>query len=919
MSTPTPSTTGPATPAWHTLPAEETLPLLESSESGLTSDEARRRLDQYGPNQIRRKGKDSVLTLLWRQINNPLIWVLLGSGTLAVGLGKMTDGLVVLSVVVINAIIGFIQEYKAGQAIEALSDMVPQNATVTRDGRMLTVPAAELVPGDLVQVAAGDSVPADMRLLAVKNLQVEEAALTGESVPVEKKLAPVDGSAILGDRTCMVYSGTLVTSGTATAAVTGTGMRTELGRISDMLESAVDLDTPLTKKLGEIGKYITIGVIAVSAVILTVGVYRALGEGIALAPALKETLIFAIALAVGAIPEGLPAVVTIALAIGVQRMARRNAIIRKLPAVETLGSTTVICSDKTGTLTCNEMTVTELWTPQTSARVSGIGYAPEGEFSVNGARVDHLPEPLGELVAAAALCNDAALNRENGEWTITGDPTEAALLVASAKAGQNLDALKAERPRLDAIPFASEHQYMATLHGGPERTVLLKGAPEVVVGRCQLADEAEHQRIIDAMHQLGERGMRVLAVASRPFDGATDDLTEAEVAGGCTFLGLIGMIDPPRTEAVKAIAACHRAGIVVKMITGDHRTTALAIGRDLNLAGEGGAVTGVELATMDDERLVATTRTTNIFARVAPEHKLRLVKALQGENHVVAMTGDGVNDAPSLKQSNIGVAMGITGTAVSQESADIVLADDNFASISAAVEEGRRVYDNLIKSLAFLLPTNLGLALILIYGIMFFPFDPVSKVLLLPMLPTQLLWINLVAAVALALPLAFEVKEPDIMDRPPRRPDAPLFNTFVVFRVVLVSILMTAGTIVLFTMAYNQALADGVREALALSRAQTIAVTFVIFFQVFYMIHCRSLKDNLAKIGFFSNPTVFWGIGVILALQALFVYLPIMQRIFRTAPLGLQDLGLTALAAFVIVPVITVEKWVRSRLGARRG
>ncbi len=919
MTSPTTSTTEPATPAWHTLPGEEALPLLESSESGLTSDEAKRRLDQYGPNQIRRKGTDSILTLLWRQINNPLIWVLLGSGTLAVALGKMTDGLVVLSVVVINAIIGFLQEYKAGQAIEALSDMVPQNATVTRDGKNLTVPAAELVPGDLVQLAAGDSVPADMRLLAVKNLQVEEAALTGESVPVEKRTGPVEESAVLGDRTCMVYSGTLVTSGTATAAVVGTGMRTELGRISDMLESAVDLDTPLTKKLAEIGKYITIGVIAVSAVILTVGVYRALGEGIALAPALKETLIFAIALAVGAIPEGLPAVVTIALAIGVQRMARRNAIIRKLPAVETLGSTTVICSDKTGTLTCNEMTVTELWTPQSAARVSGIGYAPEGEFSVEGVRVNHLPEPLGELVAAAALCNDAALNRENGEWTITGDPTEAALLVASAKAGQDLDALKNERPRLDAIPFASENQYMATLHGGPERTVLLKGAPEVVVGRCHLTNEAEHERIIDAMHQLGERGMRVLAVASRPYGGATDDLSEADVAEGCTFLGLIGMIDPPRTEAVQAIEACHRAGIVVKMITGDHRTTALAIGRDLNLADEGGAVTGVELAAMDDGTLVETVRTTNIFARVAPEHKLRLVKALQGENHVVAMTGDGVNDAPSLKQANIGVAMGITGTAVSQESADIVLADDNFASISAAVEEGRRVYDNLIKSLAFLLPTNLGLALILIYGIMFFPFDPVSKVLLLPMLPTQLLWINLVAAVALALPLAFEVKEPDIMDRPPRRPDAPLFNTFVVFRVVLVSILMTAGTIILFTMAYNEPLAEGVRRAGPLARAQTIAVTFVIFFQVFYMIHCRSLKDNLAKIGFFSNPTVFWGIGVILALQALFVYLPIMQRIFRTAPLGLQDLGLTALAAFVIVPVITVEKWVRSRLGARRG
>ncbi|MDX9835911.1 MAG: HAD-IC family P-type ATPase, partial [Desulfobulbus sp.] len=842
------------------------LPLLESGASGLSDDEARQRLDQYGPNQIRRKGKDSVLTLLWRQINNPLIWVLLGSGSLAVGLGKMTDGLVVLSVVVINGIIGFIQEYKAGQAIEALSEMVPQNATVTRNGRNLTLPAVELVPGDVVQLAAGDSVPADMRLLNLKNLQVEEAALTGESVPAEKNIAPVDEAAILGDRTCMAYSGTLVTSGTATAVVTGTGMRTELGRISDMIEGAVDLDTPLTKKLAEIGTYITIGVIAISAVILTVGVYRALEQGIALGPALKDTLIFAIALAVGAIPEGLPAVVTIALAIGVQRMARRNAIIRKLPAVETLGSTTVICTDKTGTLTCNEMTVTELWTPLTSAQVSGVGYAPEGGFTVNGQPVEHLPEALSTLVRAAALCNDAALNKEGDKWAISGDPTEAALLVVAAKDGQDLDALKAERPRLDTIPFASEHQYMATLHGGKERTVLLKGAPEVVVQRCRLTNEHEHT--IQAMHQLGEKGMRVLAVAGRSQAAdESDDLTVETVGNNFTFLGLIGMIDPPRSEAVTAIAACHRAGIVVKMITGDHRTTALAIGQDLNLAGKGGAVTGVELAAMDDAELAAIIRTTNIFARVAPEHKLRLVKALQSDNQIVAMTGDGVNDAPSLKQANIGMAMGITGTAVSKESANIVLADDNFASISAAVEEGRRVYDNLIKSLVFLLPTNLGLALILIYGIMFFPFDPVSKVLLLPMLPTQLLWINLVAAVALALPLAFEVKEPDIMDRPPRRPDAPLFNTFVVFRVVLVSLLMTAGTIVLFSMAYNQALAAAVGEALALARAQTIAVTFVIFFQVFYLIHCRSLKDSLLKIGFFSNPTVFWGIGAILALQ----------------------------------------------------
>lgn len=908
----------PAASPWHTLSPEAAFRELASSEAGLSQEEAQARLQIHGPNQIKRKPKDSVLQLLWRQINNPLIWVLLGSGTLAVVLGKMTDGLVVLSVVVINAIIGFIQEFKAGRAIEALSDMVPQNATVIREGRNVTVPAIDLVPGDVVLLAAGDSVPADMRLVSLKNLQVEEAALTGESVPVEKTLVPVDKDAVLGDRTCMVYSGTLVTAGTATAVVAATGMGTELGRISDMLESAVDLDTPLTKKLAEVSTWITIGIVAVSVVILAVGVKRALDIAIPLGAALKETLIFAIALAVGAIPEGLPAVVTIALAIGVQRMARRNAIIRRLPAVETLGSTTVICSDKTGTLTCNEMTVTELMTPAATCRISGIGYDPVGSFTMDGQAVARLPEDLRDLLVKSVLCNDATLHHDNGQWSITGDPTEAALLVAAAKAGLTADEVNNRFPRLDAIPFASENQYMATLHGGETRTIVLKGAPEVVFKRClQATDESLHQHIAAEMNRMGENGMRVLALAAKNWDGG-DDLDEGAVSDGFTFLGLVGMIDPPREEAIEAITACHRAGITVKMITGDHRTTALAIGTDLKLAAGGRAVTGVELAAMEDEALNESVRTTNIFARVAPEHKLRLVKALQADNHIVAMTGDGVNDAPSLKQSNIGVAMGITGTAVSKESADIVLADDNFASISAAVEEGRRVYDNLIKSLAFLLPTNLGLALILIYGIIFFPFDPVTKVLLLPMLPTQLLWINLVAAVALALPLAFEVKEPDIMNRPPRRPEAPLFNTFVVFRVVAVSVLMTAGTIILFNMEYQQQLAGGVAESLALAKAQTIAVTFVIFFQIFYMIHCRSLKDNILKIGLFSNATVFWGIGVVLVLQALFVYLPLLQRVFKTAPLSLTDLGITLAASFVIFPLISLEKWVRSLARGRR-
>jgi len=905
--------------AWHAMDAATVFRALASDEAGLSPEQARERLRIHGPNQIKRKPQEGVLQLLWRQINNPLIWVLLGSGMLAVILGKMTDGLVVLAVVLINAVIGFIQEFKAGRAIEALSGMVPQNATVIRGGRSSMVPAIELVPGDVVLLAAGDSVPADMRLITLKNLQVEEAALTGESVPVEKRIESVAAEAVLGDRTSMVYSSTLVTAGTATAVVTGTGMATELGRISDMLASAVDLDTPLTKKLAEVSTWITIGIVLVSVVILAVGVKRALDMAIPLGAALKETLIFAIALAVGAIPEGLPAVVTIALAIGVQRMARRNAIIRRLPAVETLGSTTVICSDKTGTLTCNEMTVTELVTLQHRCRVSGSGYDPVGSFVINGRTADHLPEDLRDLLVKSILCNDATLGHDHGQWTITGDPTEAALLVAAAKAGLTAEAVQGQFPRIDAIPFASENQYMATLHDGEHRIVVLKGAPEEVCKRClEAGDEVVHQRIVAEMHRMGGDGMRVLALAMKLGEGEVGELSPEAVADGFRFLGLIGMIDPPRAEAIEAIAACHRAGIVVKMITGDHRTTALAIGTALELAANGQAVTGVELATMAEEALRETARATNIFARVAPEHKLRLVQALQADNHVVAMTGDGVNDAPSLKQANIGVAMGITGTAVSKESADIVLADDNFASIGAAVEEGRRVYDNLIKSLAFLLPTNLGLALILIYGIMFFPFDPVTKVLLLPMLPTQLLWINLVAAVALALPLAFEVKEPNIMRRPPRRPDAPLFNSFVVFRVVAVSLLMTGGTIALFTMEYRQALAAGIAATVALAKAQTIAVTFVIFFQIFYMIHCRSLKDNILKIGLFSNPTVFWGIGVVLALQALFVYLPLLQKVFHTASLSLADLGLTVVASFAIFPIISLEKGVRSLAGRRR-
>lgn len=897
---------------WHAIDYKEVLENFESSLQGLELEEVNKRRQKYGLNELKRKNKDGILKVLWRQINNPLIWVLIGSSTLATALGKITDGMVVLAVVVVNSIIGFIQEYKAGKAIEALSNMVPENAMVIRNGNIITIPVSEIVPGDIVQVAAGDRIPADMRIIQQKNLQVEEAALTGESVPSQKTTEAVTPDAVIGDRKCMVFSGTLVVSGTATAVVVKTGMDTELGKISDMLNETVDLETPLTKKLGVIGKYLTIGIVAITAIIMVIGTYRALGQGLLLFDALKESLIFAIALAVGAIPEGLPAVVTIALAIGVQRMAKRNAIIRKLPAVETLGSTTVICSDKTGTLTRNEMTVSELWNYNHSIQVTGVGYHKAGVFKQNNAELAALPEDMLLLLKKAVLCSDANVVYRANEYSISGDPTEVALVVAAEKAGISIDGLRQEIPRKDVLPFDSEKQYMATLNDN----IILKGAPEVVLKRCSThicGITLDMQKVISQIELLGSKGMRVLAIAQKT-QSKSDEISVDDVENGFEFIGLIGMIDPPRNEAIEAIKACHNAGITVKMITGDHHATARAIGMELNLSANGAVVTGVDLSKMSDAELDKTIQTTNIYARVAPEHKLRLVKALQNNNEVVAMTGDGVNDAPSLKQSNVGVAMGITGTSVSKESADIVLADDNFSSIAAAVEEGRRVYDNLLKSLAFLLPTNLGLAFILIYGIMFFPFNPITKELLLPMLPVQLLWINLVAAIALALPLAFEVKEPNVMNRPPRKPDEALFNGFVTFRVFFVSILMTVVTIVLFNWEYAYSLKTGMAQTDALARSQSIAVTFIIFFQIFYLINCRSLKDSVFKIGLFSNGFIFLGIGSIMLLQAMFLYTPFMQKVFGTASLDGKGLFISFVAGSLIFVVISIEKWILREL-----
>ncbi len=923
-----------AASAWHAREAADAIRELRTRAEGLGAAEAAERLRSHGPNVIPRGKRDTALDLLWRQINNPLIWVLIASAAVAMAVdptGGVKNGLVILAVVVLNTIIGFVQEFKAGKAIEALSRMVPENASVLREGRKITVPATELVPGDIVLLASGDKVPADLRLIQLRNLQVEEAALTGESVPTEKRLAPVASAAGIGDRACMVYGGTLVTYGTGTAVVVETGARTELGRISTLLKETTDLETPLTRALANIGWMITIAIVVIALAMLAFGTWRTMAEtGAQWIPALRETVIFAIALAVGAIPEGLPAIVTIALAIGVQRMAARRAVVRKLPAVETLGSTTVICSDKTGTLTRNEMTVQEIWTPASGAvAVTGVGYEPKGRLQ-RGAAAVLPPAEVAELLLAGALCNDASIENLEGHWKVHGDPTEGALVVAAEKIGIDAGKARERHRRLDAIPFESENQFMATLHAQDGGRIVMKGAPEAVLKRCGDAAGAplDPAAVLREVETLAAKGMRVLAFAAKPARGASG-IEMRDVGGGFVLLGLQGMIDPPRPEAIAAIAQCHRAGITVKMITGDHRTTAQAIAGEIGILPADPraprALDGAQLAAMSERQLHEAAQSCNVFARVAPEQKLKLVRALQARDQVVAMTGDGVNDAPALKQANIGVAMGITGTSVAKESAAIVLADDNFASIAAAVEEGRRVYDNLIKSLAFVLPTNLGLALILMWAVAFFPFDEVTRVLdgatvtvrelLLPMSPAQLLWINLVAAVALALPLAFEAKEPDVMRRPPRDPQAPVLSGFVVMRTFVVALLMTAGAVGLFLYEYGAAGGSG---AEALAKAQTMAVTTVVMFQIFYMLNCRSLRDSILRIGLFSNPTVFAGIAAILVLQALFVYAPFMHAIFDSAPLSAGDILASVLVGAVILPVVGAEKWLRRRGAAAK-
>lgn len=885
---------------WHSLPVEEVLNRVASRSQGLTAEEVERRLAEYGPNRLRPPSRRGPLLRFLAQFHNVLIYVLLVASFVTALLGHWVDSGVILGVVVVSALMGFIQEGRAEKALEGIRRMLTLSATVLRDGRPSVVPAESLVPGDIVVLQSGDKIPADMRLIQVKNLQTQEAALTGESVAVEKSTRPVSEDAVIGDRTCMAYSGTLVAYGQGTGVVVATGDQTELGRISSMLAEVEQLTTPLLRQIAVFGHWLTVVIIAAAAITFAFGILLR-------DYSISEMFLAAISLAVAAIPEGLPAIMTITLAIGVQRMARRHAIIRRLPAVETLGSVTVICSDKTGTLTRNEQTVHTIATAQHLFEVSGSGYDPKGEFSRNGDTVTPANQPdLCATLRAAMLCNDAILHQADGEWRLDGDPIEGALLVAGLKAGLDPDAEKQAFPRIDLLPFASEQRFMATLHRDPvgQGVIYVKGAPERVLEMCryQLFD-GENQRLdLEEWHRCTEdmaaQGQRVLAVAFKATSAEHHELDLRDVEGDLTLLGLFGLIDPPRPEAITAIARCQSAGIRIKMITGDHALTARAIGKQLGLIDNGGVTTGRALDDLDEDDLRRVAMETDIFARTSPEHKLRLVQALQANGQVVAMTGDGVNDAPALRRADVGVAMGIKGTEVSKEAAEIVLADDNFASIAHAVEEGRTVYDNLRKALLFILPTNGGETLTLIAAIL------LGRTL--PITPVQILWVNMITAVTLALALAFEPSEGDVMRRPPRAPKAPLLSPLLLWRIGFVSLIIVAGTFGLFLWERAQG-AD-------IETARTMAVNTLVMFEVFYLLNARYfLAPAYTREGLSGNRYVLLAIALVLIFQGLFTHLSFMQHLFGTSPIDAAAWGRILATAASVFVLVELEKFLLRR------
>lgn len=890
----------PTLPLWHTLTdAESVRALATDARHGLSSDEVAKRLAHYGPNSLQVSRRRGPWLRLAMQFHNPLIYVLLGAGVVTFALRDYVDAGVIAGVVLINALIGFVQEGKAEKALDAVRAMLASRATVLRDGERQEIDAAGLVPGDIVLLESGARVPADLRLLQVKNVRINEAALTGESVPVEKTGDAVIAEAGIGDRACMAYSGTVVSFGQAHGVVVATGALSEIGRISTLVSDVQTLVTPLTRRLDQFASQITLFILGAGLVTFLFG-YFVRGMPV------LDIFLAVVGLTVAAIPEGLPAIVTIVLAIGTRVMARENAIVRRLPAVETLGSVTVICSDKTGTLTKNEMTAVQVMLPQRTLAVTGVGYAPDGGFHDDGVDVTAMQDAaLQALTHCALLCNDAQLRHDpaNG-WQLVGDPTEGALLTLAYKTGLTASDL-ADTPRLDEIPFESEHRFMATLHHdhAGHAFALLKGAPERLLSLCTF-DTAEpelHAAWLTRMEEAARAGQRVLALARCEMPAGTTALSMADITQRFRLLGMVGLIDPPREEAIEAIGQCQRAGVRVKMITGDHAITAAAIGRQLGLNARH-ALTGEDVAQLDDLALQRVARETDVFARAAPEHKLRLVAALQAQGELVAMTGDGVNDAPALKAANIGIAMGNKGTDAAREAADLVLTDDNFATIARAVREGRVVFDNIKKSLLFILPTSVGEAGVILLAV----FAGVP----LPVTAGQILWVNMITAVTLSLALAFEPAEKGVMHRPPRPPAEPLITRVLGARIAYVSVLMVAVTFFVF----EWEMARGS----SLEVARTAAVNMLVLGELVYLFNVRHFTAHAFNWDILTgNRVALWMCALLISFQLLLTYAPPMQAVFQTAALDAQSWTVIVGLGLLKFLAVELEKTVLRRLGIK--
>ncbi|RPI46303.1 MAG: cation-transporting P-type ATPase [Betaproteobacteria bacterium] len=891
---------------WHDRPPEHALELLRSSSAGLSEKEATARIATYGANRLPEPPRRSAFMRFLLQFHNILIYVLIAAAIVTALLDHLADTAVILAVVVVNAIIGFIQEGKAEKAMDAIRHMLAPHASVLRDGERRTIDGDQLVPGDIVLLDAGDKVPADLRLLRAHGLQIQEAILTGESLPVEKRVQAVKPDVPLGDRACMAYSGTLVAGGQARGVVVATGAATEIGRISGLLSSVEELTTPLLKQMNTFARWLTVLILLVGALLLVYGHF------VRHFP-FADMFMVVVGLSVAAIPEGLPAVLTITLAIGVHAMARRNAIVRRLPAIETLGSVSVICTDKTGTLTRNEMTVASVVTAEAFFTVSGTGYAPEGSILLADRAVASESHPsLAEIARAAALCNDAGLHEHDGDWSVEGDPMEGALLAFAGKANLDVGTERSAWTRTDAIAFDAKHRFMATLHHDHDghASILVKGAPERIVGMCS------HQRCatgdaepIDpgAWHERAERtarqGQRVLALAARRVPSEHTVLEFADLEGSMTLLGLVGLIDPPRDEAVDAVAECHGAGIRVKMITGDHAGTAVAIARQIGLANPDRVLTGADLDAMNDAVLANAVRETDVFARTSPEHKLRLVMALQAHGMTVAMTGDGVNDAPALKRADAGVAMGRKGSEAAKEAAEIVLADDNFASIVAAVREGRTVYDNIKKVISWTLPTNAGEALTIVAALLLG--------MTLPVTPIQILWINLITAITLGLALAFEPTEENTMRRPPRARNEPLLSGHLVWHIVLVGALFVCGVFGIFAYATDR--------GYPIELARTLALNTLVVMEIFHLFFIRNIYGTSLTWQAVRGTKVVWAtIAVVVVAQFAITYLPPLQAIFETRSVSLFDGALVIAVGVALFAIIEIEKQLRLRLVAMR-